>query len=572
VVRTLSEADAGTPDISGPWRFLLWMAVAYRRIIVPDCLFNVFWVGAQSLTPAVVGEAVNAGLIARNQTALIWCGLAILGLGIVQALSAMLVDRLETQVKVRPAYLTMRLVTQHVCDLGGSVTRRVTAGDLVTVGVSDSNLIGQALEVGARGVGGAVALAFVAALMLAASWQVGLLVLVAVPGMLYVTTRLSRTMRARQAEVRARQRDLADQSVDIVRGLRVLRGFGGEQLFADRYREGSQRLRFTATRQARASAMLGASITFLPGLLLTAVVALSASLVLARRLNAGQMVAFYGYATYLASPINRITLAVSKAMQAHVAAANVTRLLRITPDIGPGLDSADMPAGPAALADPDSGLVVPARGFTAVVCSAGDAVTLSDRLGRYADSSATYGDRPLATLPLAGVRERVLVATGDAHLFAGQLRRELDPAGKAADGACDDRLWAAIDAASARDIIEALPDQLGTSAAAGGREFSGGQQQRLRLVRALMADPEVLILIDPTSAVDAHTEAAIARGIVRLRQGGATVMFTTSILLLGRADYVVLVIDGTVAAAGNHEDLMANERYRSMVERGTAAA
>jgi len=571
-VRTRHEADAGPPDISGPWRFLLWMAITYRRILIPDCLFNVSWVGAQSLTPALIGLAVNSGLIGRNQTALIWCGLAILGLGVVQALSAMVVDRLETQVKVRPAYLTMRLVTQHVCDLGESVTRRMSAGDLVTVGVSDVNLIGQALEVGARGFGGCVAIVFVAALMLAASWQVGLLVLVAMPVVLFTTTRLSRTMRTRQADLRARQRDLADQSVDIVRGLRVLRGFGGEQLFADRYREESQRLRLSASRQASASAMLGAATTLLPGLLLTAVVALSASLVLAGRLNAGQMVAFYGYATYLSSPIYRMTFAVSKAMQAHVAAVNITRLLGMTPDIGSETDSAVMPAGPAALADPDSGLVVPVRGFTAVVCSAGDTVMLSNRLGRYADSSTTYGDRLLSTLPLAGVRKEVLVATGDAHLFAGRLRRELDPAGQPENFATDDCLWTAIDAAAARDIIEALPDQLDTSAAAGGREFSGGQQQRLRLVRALMADPYVLILVDPTSAVDALTEATMAGGIARLRQGRATVVFTTSTLLLGRADYVVLVIDGAVAAAGSHQDLMANERYRSIVERGTAAA
>jgi ABC-type multidrug transport system fused ATPase/permease subunit len=219
---------------------------------------------------------------------------------------------------------------------------------------------------------------------------------------------------------------------------------------------------------------------------------------------------------------------------------------------------------------------VPAHGLTAVVCSASDAITLSDRLGRYADSGATYDGRPLAALPLGGVRTRILVATGDAHLFAGPLRRELDPADRLAsaddgvDDRADDLLWTAATAAAARDIIEALPEQLETSVAAGGREFSGGQQQRLRLVRALMADPEVLILLDPTSAVDANTEALMATGIARLRRDRATVVFTTSILLLGQADHVALVIDGAVAAEGSHGTLMTDERYRSLVERGMA--
>jgi ABC-type multidrug transport system fused ATPase/permease subunit len=225
--------------------------------------------------------------------------------------------------------------------------------------------------------------------------------------------------------------------------------------------------------------------------------------------------------------------------------------------------------GPGPLADPESGLVVPARGLTAVVCSGADAMALTDRLGRYSDSGTTYADRPLSALPLAGVRMRILVTPGDAYLFAGVLRRELDPDDRLA-GADDGLLWKAIDAAAARDIIEALPDQAGAVMAAGGREFSGGQQQRLRLVRALMADPEVLILIDPTSAVDANTENKMAEGIARLRQGRATVVFTTSMLLLNQADHVALVIDGTVTAEGSHESLMNDAHYRSLVERGMA--
>jgi ABC-type multidrug transport system fused ATPase/permease subunit len=546
------------------------MAASLWRALFIDSVCNALWTGAQALTPGAIGEAVNAGLIARDQTALIWWGLAILGLGVAIAVSALLVERFETTVRVGGGYRTMQFVTRQVCDLGSTVGKRLTAGDLVTVGVSDINLIGQALTSFGRGVGGVAGFAVVAVLMLATSWQVGLLVLIAVPVILLITTRLSRILRQRQRQVRVRQRELADQAVDTVRGLRVLRGFGGGEIFAARYRDGSQRLRFTVLGQARISAMLGAASTFLPGLLVVAVVALAGERTLAGQLSAGQMVAFYGYTAYLVSPIGRMTGAVTRAMQAHVAAANITRLLRLEPDIGPGPGSAAMPVGPGALVDPDSGLTAPAQGLTAVVCAPGDAIALSDRLGRYTDSGAAYDGQPLGTLPLAEVRERILVATADAHLFAGPLRRELDPANRL--NGSDDLLWTAVDASAARDIIEALPEQFDTCAAEGGREFSGGQQQRLRLVRALMADPEVLILIDPTSAVDAHTESLMAAGIARLRQGRATLVFTTSMLLLNQADRVVLVIDGTVAAEGSHEFLMGDARYLSMVERGVTAS
>jgi ABC-type multidrug transport system fused ATPase/permease subunit len=575
-VRTLPDANPGTPDIRGPWRYLLWTLRCHWPPFVLTCLFNVLWVTSMGVSPGLIGEAINAGLIARNQTALLGWGLALFGVGAVQVMADLGQEYFTLEPRMGSGFRTLQLVTRKVCFLGATVGRRVSAGDLVTVGVSDIQLIGGMMDVEARGVGGVVSFAVVAALMLLVSWPAGLLVLAGVPVILLITTRISNVQRSWQKQVRDRQSELTDEAVDIVHGLRVLRGIGGERLFAGRYRDGSQRLRATVLRQARVTALLGAANTFLPSLLLTGVVALAAQLTLARQLSAGQLVAFYGYAMFMSSPIYRMTGAVSFALQAHVAAANVVRLLRTEPDIGPGPDQAAMPSadgGPAdgVLADPRSGLVVPARGLTAVVCAAGDAAALADRLGRYAESKSTYRGQPLAELPLAAIRERVLVSTVDAHLFTGQLRHELDPADRLGDD--DNLLWAAIDAAAARDIIEALPEQLGASVAAGGREFSGGQQQRLRLARALMADPDVLILIDPTSAVDAHTETRMAEGITRLRHGRATVVFTTSILLLGQADNVVLVIDGTVAAEGTHEALFGQDpRYRALVERGMATA
>ncbi|MFJ4190944.1 ABC transporter transmembrane domain-containing protein [Kitasatospora sp. NPDC089509] len=592
------EREPGTPDLRGPWRYLIRMAVRHRRTLLLDCLCCMMWSAGLGLTPAVIGQAVNRGLVARDQAALVGWGLAVLGVGALSALSAVFVERLDTRLRVEPAYETMQFVTRKVCELGPAVGRKVSAGDLVTVGVSDINLIGQTLEVGARGVGGLAGFVLVAVFMLVASWQVGLLVLIAVPVMLVVTTRLARVLRDRQGRLRARQRELADQAVDIVRGLRVLRGIGGEELFAARYRADSQRLRATALRQGRASAVLGASRTFLPSLLLAGVVALAGELVLHQRLSAGQMVAFYGYAGYLVIPTNQITFAVSKAMQGHVAAENVVRLLRTAPDLAPGAPSGaalgassgaalgaapDGMPGHGPLADPDSGLRVPAEGLTAVVCTPADAVTLADRLGRRTDSDATYAGRRLAELPLDGVRRRILVTTAEEHLFAGPLRRELDPSEKASvraseraleterrpGGDPDGRLWAAVDAAAARDVVEALPGRLDAEMAAGGREFSGGQQQRLRLARALLADPEVLILIDPTSAVDATTENRMAEGIARLRRGRSTVVFTTSTVLLHRADGVALVLDGAVVAEGSHHELLADERYRELVLRWT---
>lgn len=103
-----------------------------------------------------------------------------------------------------------------------------------------------------------------------------------------------------------------------------------------------------------------------------------------------------------------------------------------------------------------------------------------------------------------------------------------------------------------------------------GRSLSGGQRQRLALARSLITDPEALVLDEPTSAVDSHTEARVATGIAGLRRGRTTVAFASSPLLLDVADRVVLVHEGSVVAVGTHRDLLRTEpRYRAVVTRET---
>jgi ABC-type multidrug transport system fused ATPase/permease subunit len=207
------------------------------------------------------------------------------------------------------------------------------------------------------------------------------------------------------------------------------------------------------------------------------------------------------------------------------------------------------------LVDRRSGVVVRPGLVTAIAATVpADAVAIADRLGRYVDSppgeGVTLAGVPLKDLDLATVRARILVADNEARLFSGPLGEDLDPSGAAP-------LPAALAVAGADEIVAALPEGLGTEVAERGRSFSGGQQQRLRLARALVADPEVLVLVEPTSAVDAHTEARIAERLGPARRGRTTVICSTSPLVLDRADVVLYVEAGRAVAAGTHRELLA---------------
>lgn len=253
-------------------------------------------------------------------------------------------------------------------------------------------------------------------------------------------------------------------------------------------------------------------------------------------------------------------------------AARVLALERATDTAGSR--PAEVPTGD--LYDPETGLLAPSGRFTAVVCGDPDAAgRLAERLGGHPSekgTSALLGGVPLDELPLEAARTAVLVQDKDPVLLSGTLRELLDVPSSGAVDAED-----ALAAAQCGDVLAALvqgsvgaDDPLDARITERARSLSGGQRQRLALARSLITDPEALVLDEPTSAVDSHTEARIAQGVRSLREGRTTVVFTSSPLLLDRADRVVFLHDGKAAATGTHRDLLHGEpRYRAVVTRET---
>ena len=575
-IQDLPYPDPGVPDArSGP-RLLVWLGRHQLGGQVKALLWGLLHFVSVSALPFCVGFAVQA-VVDDSGARLGLAGgfLALCGVGV--ALGDTMLHRTAVTNWITAAARVQQLLARRTALLGSALTRRVAAGEVVAVSTGDVEKIGWFVEAVSRFTAAAVTIVLVCAALVVYQPALGIVVAVGMPVLaLSVLPLLPRA--TRRADIQREKAGHATElASDTVAGLRVLRGIGGEELFLERYRRASQEVRHAAVRSARMWSLISAIQVLLPGLLLIAVVWHGVGLAREGRITAGEMVTVYSAVMILTYPLQHfeeIAMAYSFSRPSATRAARVLSLERATD--GSGSREAFVPTGD--LYDPASGLLAPSGRLTAVVCGDPDAAgELAERLGGHtADSSelpsALVGGVPLDELPLDSARGAVLVQDKDPVLLSGTLRELLD-----VPASGDVTPEQALSAAQCGDVLDALAqgaldteDPMDARITERGRSLSGGQRQRLALARSLVTAPGVLVLDEPTSAVDSHTEARIAEGIRSLRRGRTTVVFTSSPLLLDRADRVVLVHEGEVAAVGVHRELLHSDaRYRVVVTRET---
>ncbi|MFJ4839965.1 ABC transporter transmembrane domain-containing protein [Streptomyces sp. NPDC088746] len=579
-IRDLPYSDPGDPDVrSGP-RFLFWLGRNQLAGQLKSLAWGLLHHCAIAGLPLAVGLAVEA-VIDRSGRDLARAGVLLTVLGVLIALGDTMLHRTAVTNWITAAARVQQLLARRTAELGSALTRRVAAGEVVAVSTGDVEKIGWFVEALSRFLAAATALVLICVGLVLYLPSLGVLVAIATPVLaLTVLPLLPRATRRAdlQREKAGRATELAS---DTVAGLRVLRGIGGEELFLDRYRRASQEVREAAVRSARMWALISAIQVFLPGVLLISLVWYGAALARDGRIDVGQLVTVYSAATLMLFPLRNVEEIAMAYSFSRPSAQRAVRVLSLRRTTRP--PTADTTAPQGDLYDPVTGLMAPQGLFTAVVCGDPDeAGRLAERLGGHTEPdddasgpvpSVLLGGVPLDELPLDTARAAVLVQDKDPVLLSGTLRELLDVPSSGGVSAED-----ALDAARCGDVLDALAqasvdadgDPMNTRITERGRSLSGGQRQRLALARSLVTDPEALVLDEPTSAVDSHTEARVAAGVELLRRGRTTVAFASSPLLLDVADRVVLLHGGTVVAAGTHRELLRDDhRYRAVVTRET---
>ncbi len=609
------DAPLPHPPSLGAGALLRWLL---RRAAVPvtlatlaACTSNII----QAIVPAFLGQALDAG-IENGLNGRVWgIGALLLVLFVVYAVGDTMLSYFGVTAWMRTAFDVDRLVGRQISATGKDLSRQVSTGEVATIIASDAGYLGNLIEYLPALLGAAASFLVVAVLMLRTSVSLGLIVILGMPLVAAIVTLVIRPLQKRQAVQREAQSAVTTITTDTVAGLRILRGIGGEDVFARRYRDASQELRRRGVEVASSQATLMTLQVLLPGLFAAIVVWVAARMAVAGSLTPGGLITFYGYTAYLSWPLWVFTSSVQDYTRAVVGARRLSRLLEVAPAAGSlverlSLDPAAAHPVSGDLVDTGSGLRLKEGRMTALVCPDPQvSADLATRLGRFTDAgpTVTLAGRPLTTMPLEQVRASVVVSGATAQLFTGTLREALDvrggpepqPAGledlvraeaerttgadvdqqvrpQEREAPGDDRLIEAIEIADAGDVLTSLSEGLAGMITEKGRSLSGGQRQRVALARALLTEAPTLVLIEPTSALDSHTEARVAAQVHRARAGRTTVVVTASPLVLEACDEVVLLdSSGTELLRSTHRELMAMARdghaqaadYRAVVSR-----
>ncbi|MGP3966643.1 ABC transporter transmembrane domain-containing protein [Streptomyces sp. 6N223] len=417
--------------------------------------------------------------------------------------------------------LRLELVGRVLHPRGGAEEGRLP-GALTSTATEDARRVGAVNLAIGLGVAALTGLLAGAAMLLRISPTLGLLVLLGTAALLYLGHLLGKPLERRSATEQERAAHASGVAADLVSGLRVLKGIGAVPAAITRYRHTSRASLDATLRAARAEAWQRGMTTGLTGVFIAVLALLGGRLAMSGDISLGELVSAVGLALFLLGPLETLSYVNAELAQGRASAARIAEVLAAPGAPAPGTDAA---AGPRL-----SGIglaAVPGEVLGIAVTDSAYAARLLRGLARDAEAAPDAG---------------VLVAAHDADLFAGTVLENV--AAGAADGA---DLTPALAAAAVDDPHAPVGER--------GRFLSGGQRQRAALARALAADPPTLVLHDPTTAVDAVTEARIAAGLREARRGRTTILVTTSPTLLSAADRVALIDGGRIVDTAPHAEL-----------------
>lgn len=512
-----------------PRRLTLRVMTGARRYTVPAAALSVTHQLGEALVPVLMGVAIERAVSTGDVAQLVlWVALLAADFALL-SFSWRFGSRLAELGTLVVQHQLRSMVSAHLLTRAPSRGASASPGVALSLATSDVSRLSSAVAIGVYPVGQLAAVVFGGTVLLVISWPLGLAVLLGAPAVLWLTDRTGGSLRRRSGDEQEAAAAAAGEAADLMSGYRVLKGVHAEAEAGRRYRRASGVALESTLRARRAEGLFVGTMDLTTGLFVTAITVAAGILAVRGSIGIVELVTVVGLTQFLLEPLQSLARnAGTLWASANASAARLLELLREEPGAAQGVDAVGSAGAESLVADLAQD--VPGGELVAVAADARTARVLLDTI--------------------RGARLDALVVPHEAHLFAGTVRENV-----ALPGADADRVAAALAAAGCGELAEILPDGWDTPVGEGGASLSGGQRQRVALARALATDAPLLVLHDPTTAVDAVTEAAIADGLRRMRAGLRTVILTRSPALLQVADRVVTVAPGQGAAAERTEYL-----------------
>ena len=557
----------------------------YKKECVLGPLFKLLEASFELMVPLVMAAVIDVGIANGDRGYIGRMCLVMAALGVIGLVCSITAQFFAAKASVGVAAKLRRALFAHIQEL--SFTEMDTAGTstLITRMTSDINQVQNGLNLALRlllrspfVVFGAMVMAFTIDVPAA------LVFVVAIPLLAVVVFGVMLWTMPRYKKVQAGLDRVLGNTRENLTGVRVIRAFGREEAETGRFETENNALTKLQEHVGRVSALMNPVTYVIINLATVVLIWVGAVRVDTAIITQGAVVALINYMSQilvelikLANLIINITKALACAsrvqgvldtessMEAPQALSNVVEQNqeRVT---FRNVALTYQGAGAASL----SGLsfsVKPGETVGVIGGTGSGKSSLVNLIPRFYD--ATQGDvlvdgHNVRDYPLASLREKVGVVPQRAVLFTGTIRDNLKW-GK--PDATDEELWQALETAQARDFVEEKPGGLDEPVSQGGKNFSGGQRQRLTIARALVRKPEILILDDSASALDFATDARLRKAI-RQMEGGPTVFIVSQRASSIRyADKIIVLDDGEAVGIGTHEELLKHcEVYREIFE------
>jgi ATP-binding cassette subfamily B protein len=566
--------------VEAGWRYLGGVARRLRWTVWGAVVAGLAWQAAAIAAPLVVRKAIDAGIVHGSRHALWWSCAGLVALGAVEAASGGSRHYFAIRNRARADAAVRDGIFRRALELDARYHDRVGAGELISRASNDAELVARVFDAIGHTIGYVLTIVGTSAVLFVIDWRLALAVLAPLPLLSIGFGRYSERYAQRTKINQERLAVTTSLAEETISGIRVVKGLGAGDALRARFRRESDDVVRTALDVADVDAVFLPALEALPLIGNLVVLWYGAHLALHHQISLGTFAAFTFYLALLVNPLRTIGQRVGTVQRGVASARRIVEVLHAEPEVVEQRNPRRFPM-PADVRFDDVSfaygdeqpvlerftLEIPAGTSLALVGATGSGKsTAAALLARFYDPESgriTIGGVDVRELGLDELRRNIGFVFEDTFLFGDTVRGNI---GFGVPDADLDAIVQATRLAGADEFVDRLPKGYETMLGERGYSLSGGQRQRLAIARAILADPQVLILDDATSAVDATKEHEIRAALAQVMAGRTTLVIAHRPATIALAERVAVVEDGRVVEEGKHEELVARSaRYRALL-------